>query len=182
MMMTILLIIVGALIALFAIGVVSFKHPVASAVSLLVGFLLVGVFYLLYGAEFVAAVQVMVYAGGIMVLYLMGVLFTDNEWIHVTRQTHLQAWIGLLVILAFFAFFGHKLFHSEYPAIENVASQAVVQKESPAEEKLGYLKRETNPRTVSVKLFSDYLIPFEAASVLLTVAVVGGIFLAKKEV
>lgn len=182
MMMTILLIIIGALIALFAIGVVSLRHPIASAVSLLVGFLLVGVFYLLYGAEFVAAVQVMVYAGGIMVLYLMGVLFTDNEWIHVTRQTHLQAWIGLVVILAFFAFFGHKLFHSEYKYIENAPSQMVVKQENPAEEKLAYLKRETNPRTVSVKLFSDYLVPFEAASVLLTVAVVGGVFLAKKEV
>jgi len=180
--MTIMLIIIGALIALFAVGVVTLKHPIASAVSLLAGFFLVGVFYLLNGAEFVAAVQVLVYAGGIMVLYLMGVLFTDNEWIHVTRQTHLQSWLGLAVILVFFAFFGHKLFHSEYPYIENMPSQTATLQEKGAEEKLQYLKRDTNPRTVSVKLFSDYLYPFEVASVLLTVAVVGGVFLAKKEV
>jgi NADH-quinone oxidoreductase subunit J len=180
--MTALLIMIGALIAFFAIGVVTFKHPIASAVSLLACFFLVGVFYLLYGAEFVAAVQVMVYAGGIMVLYLMGVLFTDNEWIRITRQTHLQAWLGLVMILLFFAFFGHKLYHSEYPYIENAPSQTAALKEKGAEEKLEYLKRETNPRIISVKLFSDYLYPFEVASVLLTIAVVGGIFLAKREV
>jgi NADH-quinone oxidoreductase subunit J len=182
MTMTIILSVLAVLIAVFSIAVVSLKHPIASAVSLLAAFLLVAVFYLLYGAEFVAAVQVFVYAGGIMVLYLMGVLFTDNEWIHITRQTHLQSWLGLVVILVFFAFFGHKLYHSDYPYIENAPSQTVALKEKGAEDKLEYLKRETNPRMVSVKLFSDYLYPFEIASVLLTVAVVGGIFLAKKEV
>lgn len=180
--MIIILAVLAILIAVLAIGVVSFKHPIASAVSLLVGFLLLGAFYLLYGAEFVAAAQVLVYAGGIMVLYLMGVLFTDNEFIKITRQTHLQAWLGLVITLIFFAFVGHKLYHSEYRSYADGSAKAVVSGESDDEKKLGYLKRETNPRVVSVKLFSDYLYPFETASVLLTVAVLGGIFLAKKEI
>ena len=180
--MTLILIIVAVLIALFSLGVVSFKHPVSSAVSLLVAFLLLAVFYLLYGAEFVAAVQVLVYAGGIMVLYLMGVMFTDNEWIKITRQTHVQAWVALVLILAFFAFFGHKLYRAEYPVNQPPATPAKIEKLTEAEKKLPYLTRQTNPRTVSIKLFTNYLFPFEAASVLLTVAVLGGIFLAKKEV
>lgn len=180
--MTILIVMVSVLIALFSIMVVSFKHPISSAISLLIGFLFLAVFYLLYGAEFVAAVQVLVYAGGIMVLYLMGVMFTDNEWIKITRQTHLQAWVALVVMLLFFGYFGHKLFHSEYPEPVTQKAQTEIARKSEAEKKLPYLKRETNPRTVSVRLFSDYIYPFEVASVLLTVAVVGGVFLAKKEV
>lgn len=176
-----LIIFVAIVIAILSAFVVSLKHPIYSAVSLLVGFLFVGIFYLLYGAEFVAGVQVLVYAGGIMVLYLMGVMLTDNEWIKITRQTHIQAFFALFLILIFFAFFGHKLYHSEYPAIpsERDVVTTLNRKES---DKFNYLKRETNPRKVSVKLFSDYLIPFEVASLLLTVAVVGGVFLAKKEV
>ncbi|MCX7830290.1 MAG: NADH-quinone oxidoreductase subunit J [Acidobacteria bacterium] len=181
--MTFLIILVSVLIALLAITVVSFKHPISSAISLLVAFLLLAVFYLLYGAEFVAAVQVLVYAGGIMVLYLMGVMFTDNEWIKITRQTHLQAWLALVLVLVFFAYFGHKLYHSEYPAqTAPQAKTAVSGKATNAEKALPYLKRETNPRSVSVRLFSDYIYAFEVASVLLTIAVVGGVFLAKKEV
>jgi NADH-quinone oxidoreductase subunit J len=180
--MIVLIVLVSVLIALFSIMVVSLKHPISSAISLLAGFLLLAVFYLLYGAEFVAAVQVLVYAGGIMVLYLMGVMFTDNEWIKITRQTHLQAWLALVLILVFFGYFGHKLYHSEYPAPAMQKAQTAVVKKSEAENKLPYLNRETNPRTVSVRLFSDYIYPFEVASVLLTVAVVGGVFLAKKEV
>ncbi|MFB3851295.1 MAG: NADH-quinone oxidoreductase subunit J [Acidobacteriota bacterium] len=180
--MTIFIILVAVLITLFSIMVVSLKHPISSAISLLVAFLLLAIFYLLYGAEFVAAVQVLVYAGGIMVLYLMGVMFTDNEWIKITRQTHLQAWLALVLVLIFFGYFGHKLYHSEYPAPAVQQTNTAVTKETKAEKTLPYLKRETNPRSVSVRLFSDYLYAFEVASVLLTVAVVGGVFLAKKEV
>lgn len=180
--MTFFIVIVSILIALFSIMVVSFKHPISSAIALLVGFMLVAILYLLYGAEFVAAVQVLIYAGGIMVLYLMGVMFTDNEWIKITRQTHLQSWLALILVLLFFGYFGHKLYHSQYPPLAKQEINLTITKKSEAEKKLPYLQRETNPRKVSVKLFSDYIYPFEVASVLLTVAVVGGIFLAKKEV
>lgn len=180
--MTILIILISILIVLFSIMVVSLKHPISSAVSLLVAFLLLAIFYLLYGAEFVAAVQVLIYAGGIMVLYLMGVMFTDSEWIKITRQTHIQAWLALFLVLVFFGYFGHRLYHSQYPAPAEKRVEIPVSKKSEAEIKLSYLQRKTNPRSVAVRLFSDYIYPFEVASVLLTVAVVGGVFLAKKEV
>ncbi len=180
--MIVFVVLVSVLIVFFSIMVVSLKHPISSAVSLLIAFLLLAIFYLLYGAEFVAAVQVLIYAGGIMVLYLMGVMFTDSEWIKITRQTHLQAWLALFLVLVFFGYFGHKLYHSQYPAPAVKRTEISIAKKSETEKKLPYLQRETNPRSVSVALFKDYIYPFEIASVLLTVAVVGGVFLAKKEV
>lgn len=169
------------LIAIFSILVVTLRHPISSAISLLICFFLIAIFYLVYGAEFVAAVQVLVYAGGIMVIYLMGIMFTDNEWIKITRQTHIQSWIALIMVLVFFYYFGNKLYESEYNQIPSYQREALIKK-SEAEKKLPYLSRETNPRKVSYVMFRDYLYPFEVASVLLTVAILGGVFLAKKEV
>ncbi len=181
--MTSIVILTAILIAIFSIFVVSLKHPISSAISLLVGFILLGIFYLLYEAEFVAAIQVLVYAGGIMVLYIMGIMFSDNEWIKITRQTHIQAPIAIILILVFFSFFGHKLYNSDYPSLSSgVSHQVAVTQKDKEPSRLPYPKMDTNPRSVAVKLYSDYLYPFEVASVLLTVAVLGGIFLAKKEV
>jgi len=118
-----------------------------------------------------------------MVLYIMGIMFSDNEWIKITRQTHIQAPIAIIFILIFFAFFGHKLYNSDYPSLSSKSSQQVTVAQTVKKpSNLPYPKMETNPRSVAVKLYSDYLYPFEVASVLLTVAVLGGIFLAKKEV
>ena len=67
----------AALAVAGGIGVVAFKSPVHSALSLLSTFLVVAVLFLLQHAEFVAAVQVMVYAGGIMVLFLFVMMLVN---------------------------------------------------------------------------------------------------------
>ncbi|MCI4397709.1 MAG: NADH-quinone oxidoreductase subunit J [Acidobacteria bacterium] len=186
--MTILWILLAAFIAACALGVVLSRSPITSAISLLVGFVGVGVLYLCLKAEFVAAVQVFVYAGGIMVLYVIGVMFTDSEALRLNRQTHMQAWPAFFLVLLLFLWMGHKLYHAEYKAVPSAITIAVATspedeaRTKQALEAKAALARDTNPRQVSVALFSDYLYPFEAASVLLTVAVLGGIFLAKKEV
>jgi len=110
--MTILFIALAVLIGACALGVVVSRNPISSAVWLLVGFLGVAVLYLSLKAEFVAAVQVLVYAGGIMVLYLFGVMFVDSEVLRATRQSHAQAWPALLLAVALFAVLGHRLYHS----------------------------------------------------------------------
>jgi NADH-quinone oxidoreductase subunit J len=157
-----------------------------------VGFLGVAVLYLALRAEFVAAVQVLVYAGGIMVLYLFGVMFVDSEVLRATRQSHSQAWPAFFLTMAMFVALGYMLYHSEYKAspaggsmfvvstpAQEAAAKAAIQ--AMAKDRAG-ARRESNPVRVSRALFGDFLYPFEAASVLLTVAVLGGVFLAKKEI
>ena len=189
--MTILFFALAVLIGFCALGVVVARNPISSAVSLLVGFLGVAVLYLALRAEFVAAVQVLVYAGGIMVLYLFGVMFVDSEVLRATRQSHGQAWPVFFLAMAMFVVLGHLLYHSEYKTspqggsmfvVSNSAQEAAARAaiQAMARDKAG--ARESNPVRVSRALFGDYLIPFEAAAVLLTVAVLGGVFLAKKEI
>ncbi len=186
--MAFLWILLAAFIAACALGVVLSRSPITSAVSLLAGFLGVGILYLCLRAEFVAAAQVLVYAGGIMVLYLIGVMFTDSEALRLTRQAHFQAWPAFFLVLALFLWMGHRLYRSEFtaePPVLRVAVAAGADQEASAKTALAEragLAKESNPRQVSVALFRDFLYPFEAASVLLTVAVLGGVFLAKKEV
>ena len=186
--MTILWVLLAIFIAACALGVVLSRSPITSALSLLIGFVGVAILYLCLKAEFVAAVQVLVYAGGIMVLYIIGVMFTDSEALRLNRQTHMQAWPAFFMVLVLFAWMGHKLYHAEYkavPAAISVTISTSAEQEAKAKallEQKAALAHNTNPRQVSVALFSDFLYPFEAASVLLTVAVLGGIFLAKKEV
>jgi NADH-quinone oxidoreductase subunit J len=187
--MTVLWIFLAVVIAACAIGVVVSRNPISSAVFLLVGFGGVAVLYIALKAEFVAAVQVLVYAGGIMVLYIFGIMFVDSELIRTQRQTHTQMWPAFLFAVILFAVLGHFLSRAEYkappppeasfflmtPAPGSAPGTAIPPPPPP-------IRRESNPVRVSRVLFSEFLYPFEMASILLTVAVLGGIFLAKKEV
>lgn len=185
--MTVLWVLLAVFIVACALGVVLSRSPIASAISLLVGFIGVAVLYMALHAEFVAAVQVLVYAGGIMVLYIFGIMLTDREALTLTRQVHYQAWPAFLLVLLLFLWMGHKLYRSDYtpqarvpvyvattPGEEEAAKKAIAQR---AEE-----RKEGNTQRVARVLYGDYLYPFEAASVLLLVAVVGAVFLAKKEI
>jgi len=172
--MTLGWILLSCLIVLCALGVVLARSPISSAISLLVGFIGLAILYLALGAEFVAAVQVLVYAGGIMVLYLFGIMIVDNDLLRLSRQVHNQAWIVFLIVLVVFIWAGRKLYHAQYraqPAPVAVAAQVAPRKAGSS-----------NTGDVAKVMYGTFLYPFEAASVLLLVAVVGGVFLAKKEI
>ena len=186
--MTIGWILLSLMIALCALGVVLARSPISSAISLLIGFVGVAILYLALKAEFVAAVQILVYAGGILVLYLFGIMLTDNEALRLTRQTHLQAWPVFVLILVLFLAVGHKLYHSDYtpqqPArLLMLTDQSQVQAlQNRLAQEASAAQHATNPQRVARVLYGDYLYPFEAASVLLLVAVLGAVLLAKKDV
>jgi len=186
--MTALWILLTVFIVLCATGVVLARSPIASALFLLVGFLGVAVLYLALHAEFVAAVQVLVYAGGIMVLYLFGIMLVDSDVLRITRQVHWQAWPVFFLILVFFVWMGRELHRSEYAAPPQPVKIMVTrqgQSEAAVREALGREAqegRQPNPHRVARVLFRDFVYPFETASVLLLVAVLGAIFLARKEV
>ncbi len=186
--MTIGWILLFALIIACALGVVISRSPIASALSLLVGFVGVAILYLALKAEFVAAVQVLVYAGGILVLYIFGIMLTDNEALRLTRQVHFQAWPVFLMVLVLFLWMGHKLYHSDYAAAPPAARVMVVSGGDQAEAAIAALQVQsqaaagTNTQRLASVMYGNFLYPFEAASVLLMVAALGAVFLAKKEI
>jgi NADH-quinone oxidoreductase subunit J len=185
--MTVLWIVLAGFIVACALGVVVSRSPITSAISLLVGFIGVAVLYLCLKAEFVAAVQVLVYAGGVMVLYIIGIMFSDSRVLHLQRQVHLQAWPAFVLVLVLFLWMGHRLYHADYlPEAHAATAASMAASQTPA---AGAESAEAparpaadNTRQVARVLYGDYLYPFEAASVLLLVAMLGAVFLAKKEI
>lgn len=161
----------GIFLVLAAIGVfsaamvVTRRNPVHSAMYLLVTFFSVAAVYVLLHAEFVAAVQVLVYAGGIMVLFLFVILLVDVGRVAGSRSVAR----------------GHVLLSAFLTALVVVPVGLHILGGSPAapSETAALAARGGNLETVSLSLFRDYLLPFEAVSVLLLVALVGAVVLAR---
>jgi NADH-quinone oxidoreductase subunit J len=161
----------AAFILGFAVLVVSTKDTVHSVLFLVLDFLFVAALYVLLGAQFLAAIQVLVYAGGIVVLYLFVVMLVNLKRPPEThrdpqRRTRLGFFLAaaVLVELGVIAAYGYT---SPAPALASAASPAMPVTGNT--EQVGWL------------LYTSYLIPFEIASMLLLVAMIGAIVLAKRE-
>ena len=158
----------AAVLIVFAIFTVMARNPVRSAVYLISALLSVAGLFFLMRAEFVGAVQILVYVGGIMVLFLFVILLVNVEVAERERKTTRQWKTGvvlgvvLTIELAFLGVRGGQVFEA-----------------TPVREVIG--ERTQNTELVGAALFTDYLLPFEIASVLLLVAMVGAVVLAKKD-
>jgi NADH-quinone oxidoreductase subunit J len=159
---------IAACILGFAVLVVSTKDTVHSVLFLVLDFLFVAALYVLLRAPFLAAIQVLVYAGGIVVLYLFVVMLVNlkrppeaHQDPH--RRTKLGFGLAAAVLVELGAIAGYS---SVRPA--PVALSAVIPVSGNTEQ-VGWL------------LYTSYLIPFEIASMLLLVAMIGAIILAKRE-
>ena len=153
----------------FAVMVISTRSTVHSVLYLVMNFLLVAMLYVMMGAEFLAAIQVLVYAGGIIVLYLFVVMLVNLKRPPEThqdprRQTRLGLALGGAVLAELVAIIVYG--YNSPDGLAVVAAQAA---EGGNVEQIGWL------------LYTNYLIPFEVASMLLLVAMVGAIVLAKRE-
>jgi NADH-quinone oxidoreductase subunit J len=144
------------------------RNAVHSAISLIVSLLGVAGLYLLQHAEFLFAVQIVLYVGGIMVLFLFVIMLVNLDTAAKERQFNRQWAVALAATLAvgaeltYFLYRGKDAFRiAETPAAAST---------------LG------NVEQVADSLFSEYLLPFEIASVLLLVAVVGSVVMAKKRI
>jgi NADH-quinone oxidoreductase subunit J len=161
----------SALILVFAVLVISTRNPVHSALFLVGNFLCVAMLYVVLHAEFLAVIQVLVYAGGIMVLYLFVVMLVNLKRApEAVEDPRRRERLGLLVsgaVLAQLVAISLYSFAAAPPAPAPGAP-------TPATG-LG------NVEAVGWLLYVDYVIPFEVASVLLLVAMVGAIVLAKRE-
>jgi NADH-quinone oxidoreductase subunit J len=151
----------------FAILVVTTKDTVHSVLFLVLDFLFVAALYVLLNAPFLAVIQILVYAGGIVVLYLFVVMLVNLKRPPEAHQDpHRRAGLGFGMAAAI---------------LLEVAAISVYASASTAPATSGILPVSGNTEQVGWLLYTNYLIPFEIASMLLLVAMIGAIILAKRE-
>jgi NADH-quinone oxidoreductase subunit J len=162
----------AAFILGFAVLVVSTTDTVHSVLFLVLDFLFVAALYVLLGAPFLAAIQVLVYAGGIVVLYLFVVMLVNLKRPPEAHQDpHRRTKLGIFLSGAVLL---------ELGAIATY-SYAVPAPAAVAGSSLAAMPVSGNTEQVGWLLYTSYLIPFEIASMLLLVAMIGAIVLAKRE-
>jgi len=152
-----------------AVLTITRRSAVHAAMWLIVSLLGVAGLYLLQKAEFLFAVQIVLYIGGIMMLFLFVIMLVNLDEASRLRQFNKQWWIALAALIAvgaeiaFFLKTGAGSLKLPPPAAAVAGGPG-------------------NTELVADVLFSEYLLPFEVASVLLLVAIVGSVMLAKKRI
>jgi NADH-quinone oxidoreductase subunit J len=151
------------------IMMVTRRNAVHSAVYLVLTFVSISAIYVLLGAEFLFAVQVLVYAGGIMVLFLFVIMLVNLE--EPRRFSGGRLHLGLSTILSLLLF--------AMLALVFVRNAPKVQTVTPNAQFMGGLG---NIEAIGMGLYRYYLLPFEAVSLLLLVAMIGAIVLARPRI
>ncbi len=158
----------AALTVIGAILTVTLRNAIHCAIALIASLAGIAGLYLLQKAEFLFVVQIMLYIGGVMVLFLFVIMLVNLDGAAKERQYH-RHWLAAAACLigtgAVFATFLHR-------GMGALKLEAAL----PAVPGAG------NVETLSMVLFREYLVPFEVASLLLLVAVVGGVMMAKKRI
>ena len=160
----------AAIAVVSAIFVITVKNVVHSAVSLAGTLLAVAGIFLTLHAEFLAGVQVIVYVGGILVLFVFVIMLISVEKSILERQFSRQWAIALITAVLLIGELGFVLWRGK-------DSLALAQPE-PVQSVLGVTG---NSQLVGEALYGKYLLPFEIASILLLVAIVGAVALAKRK-
>jgi len=159
-----LFVIFAGLAVLGALNLIWQRHPIHSALSLILVMGSLAVLYLLLGAEFIAAVQVIVYAGAIMVLFVFVIMLLNVGEEERTQWSRVATYLGLPVAVLLVVQTGYLLYRAVPMAIRVDPNRFV-----------------GTTRRVGELLFTDFLLPFEVTSILILVALMGAIVLAKRE-
>jgi len=151
------------------LATITLRNAVHCAIALIMSLLGVAGLYLLQQAEFLFAVQIVLYVGGIMVLFLFVIMLVNLDQAARERQFNRQWVVAVTAVAAVAAEIGYFLWRGKaaFHIAENVLLPASV---------LG------NTEQIADSLFSEYLLPFEIASLLLLVAVIGSVIMAKKRI
>ena len=149
-----------------AIAVIGLRNPFYSVLALIVHLISLAGLFLLLQAEFLAAAQIVVYAGAVMVLYVFVAAYVGNVEESLWEPIPGQRWIAPLLGLALFAELSIAIIGSGLKSLDT---------EGPTVE-LGF----GSPGAIGELLLTDFLLPFEAASFLLLVAAVGAVVLARR--
>jgi NADH-quinone oxidoreductase subunit J len=153
-----------------ALAVVVARSPVHSALYLLLSFLIVACIFILQQAEFVGAVQILIYAGGIMVLFIFVVMLVNPRTVRTGSVFQHQWDIALVLFPVFLIPFLYILWTEKFPDVP----------QNPDAFRMVGTRISGNTEAVAWVLFRDYLVPFEVASVFLLVAMIGAVVLGKR--
>jgi NADH-quinone oxidoreductase subunit J len=158
----ILFLLFGAVCVAGAVNLLAQRHPINSALSLIAVMAALAGEYLLLGAEFVAAVQVIVYAGAVMVLFIFVIMLLNAGVEERSRGSRVAMLFGVPGVIT-----------------GGVLTAWVVLRHSGTEPvALGALPG--HPAEIAQLLFHDFLLPFEVTSVLILIAIMGSVVLASK--
>lgn len=154
-----------------ALGVVLLRNPVSSAFALIIAFLNVACIFAMQGAYFISAVQVIVYAGAIMVLFIFVIMLLSIERVELDFPTN-KAFLPLPIVAGLLFFLGIFYVMSKSPigAARGPFTQEAVEGAGG------------NVRVISELMFSEYVLPFLVMGMLLSIVIVGAVLLAKKRV
>jgi NADH-quinone oxidoreductase subunit J len=158
--------ILAALIAIFSVMAVTSKHIIRSATYLLFVLLATAGLYLLLSYTYLFAVQIAVYAGGVMVLFIFAILLTNRPGDDLQKEIPAKRIIVGITALAGLAMCGHIIYYN----IKKVANLAVASDWTP--QQLGHTMMGTDKY--------QYLLPFEVISIFLLACIVGAIMIARK--
>ena len=160
-------ILLSALALVSAVLVITRRNAVHSAIWLTVTLFAVSGIYLLQHAEFLFAVQVILYVGGIMVLFLFVIMLVDID-VTIKQARFARQWqVALVTAVLLLAIVGFALYNHGQGL--NLPARPMVS--APAQ----------NTQAVGMALYQNYMLPVEIASVLLLVAMVGAVIMAKRK-
>ena len=146
--------------------VITRKNPVHSALALIMTLLAQAGLYLMLYAPFVAGVQIILYAGGIMVLFLFVIMLVNIEKVQKQEQFNKQWLVGIVAAGALGVLF----------VLVYMKGRALFP------EHLAQMPEQQNTQQIAVMLYGQYMFAFEIASLLLLVAIIGAVVMAKKRI
>jgi NADH-quinone oxidoreductase subunit J len=156
--------VLAAVIIAGAVNLIVQKHPIHSALSLIVVMVALAGLYLLMGAEFVAAVQIIVYGGAIMVLFVFVIMLLNAGIEEHTSISKMAGGPGLLLVIALAGFIAATIARSS-ASVETVAQSGAL----------------ASTKEISSMIFKEFVYPFELTSFLILVAILGATVLAQRE-
>ncbi len=145
-----------------AVSLILQRHPIHSALSLIVVMVALAGLYLLLGAEFISAVQVIVYAGAIMVLFVFVIMLLNAGIEERTNLSRMARYAGLPLGILLMALLAYAIGRAATAQTQAVAVPVTT-------------------RTLARMLFQDFVFPFELTSILILIAILGALVLAKRE-
>jgi len=166
-METLFFLIISLVAIVSAILVVTCKNPINSALSLVMTFFCLATYYVMLDAPFMAAVQVMVYAGAIMVLIVFTIMLLNIRVDATKKHSHkivLGSIIGLFTLIN---------------TVFIVIKSRVAAPNGPLTGEM--IRQQGHTELIGREMFTNFLLPFEITSILLLVAIIGAVILAKKK-
>jgi NADH-quinone oxidoreductase subunit J len=149
--------------------VVTRRNPVHSVLSMLLVFVHIAILFVFLNADFLAAMQIIIYAGAVLVLFLFVLMLLDLRAPDLERRLQKQWPLGVILAASFLVLFGVILSRTRTHV-------------EPGRYTVDFIQSEGTVLTVGKVLFSEFLLPFEIASLILLVAILGAVVLAIKKV